>query len=142
MTLPRTVTAILQDHVTLEVEGIDRMYLNAVVPILQGGGGIAWFFRHCRGHAFASSALMAPMTRAFVDSLERFAQRKNLDVVTFEKNNARMTLRRSIAPAFAVRRACSSSARRRRRPWFSGRSVGGTLRPGPPTPGSFARRRW
>ena len=31
MTLPRTVAEILRDHVTLEVEGIDRMYLNAVV---------------------------------------------------------------------------------------------------------------
>jgi len=68
VTLPRTVAAILRDHVTLEVEGIDRMYLNAVVPILQAKRGIAWFFRDCRGHAFASSALMAPMTRAFVDS--------------------------------------------------------------------------
>jgi hypothetical protein len=85
MTLPRTVAAILRDHVTLEVEGIDRMYLNAVVPILQGERGIAWFFRDCRGHAFASSALMAPITRAFVESLERFAQREKLDVVTFEK---------------------------------------------------------
>ena len=43
MTLPRTVTEILRDHVTLEVEGIDRMYLNAVVPILQTERGIAWF---------------------------------------------------------------------------------------------------
>jgi hypothetical protein len=85
MTLPRTVSAILRDHVTLEVEGIDRMYLNAVVPILQGERGIAWFFRDCQGYSFASSALMAPMTRAFVDALERFAQREKLDVVTFEK---------------------------------------------------------
>ena len=85
MTLPRTVAEILRDHVTLEVEGIDRMYLNAVVPVLQSAGGINWFFREIRGHSFASSALMAPMTRAFVESLEHFAERENLDVVTFEK---------------------------------------------------------
>jgi hypothetical protein len=48
MTLPRTVAEILHDHVTLEVEGIDRMCLNAVVPILQGERGIAWFFKECR----------------------------------------------------------------------------------------------
>jgi len=85
MTLPRTVAEILRDHVTLEVEGIDRMYLNAVVPVLQSEGGIAWFFRECRGYAFASSALMAPMTRAFVDALEDFARSEGIDVVTFEK---------------------------------------------------------
>src|SRR5881397_1267682 len=28
MTLPRPVAQVLKDHVTLEVEGIDRMYLN------------------------------------------------------------------------------------------------------------------
>ena len=85
MTLPRSVAEILSDHVTLEVEGIDRMYLNAVVPILQAEGGIAWFFRECRGYAFASSALMAPMTQAFVKALEDFARSEKLDVVSFEK---------------------------------------------------------
>jgi hypothetical protein len=38
MKLPRSVAEVLRDHVTLEVEGIDRMYLNAVVPILQSEG--------------------------------------------------------------------------------------------------------
>jgi len=85
MTLPRTVAEVLRDHVTLEVEGIDRMYLNAVVPVLQSEGGISWFFRECRGHRFASSALMAPMTRAFVEALEDYARSEQLDVVNFEK---------------------------------------------------------
>jgi hypothetical protein len=85
MTLSRSVAEILRDHVTLEIEGIDRMYLNAVVPILQTEKGIAWFFREVRGHSFASSALMAPMTRGFVEAVERFAQVHHLDVVSFEK---------------------------------------------------------
>ena len=80
-----SVAEILRDHVTLEVEGIDRMYLNAIVPLLQSERGIAWFFREYRGHAFASSALMAPMTRAFVESVEGFARSEKLEVVTFEK---------------------------------------------------------
>jgi DNA-binding PadR family transcriptional regulator len=85
MTVPRTVAEILRDHVTLEVEGIDRMYVNAVVPILQGERGIAWFFRDCRGHTFASSALMAPMTRAFVEAFEEYASSQGVDLVVFEK---------------------------------------------------------
>ena len=35
MSLPRTVGEILRDHTTLEVESIDRMYLNVYVPRLQ-----------------------------------------------------------------------------------------------------------
>ena len=48
------------DHVTLEVEGIDRMYLNVYQPRLQTERGVAAFFRFHRGETFASSALMAP----------------------------------------------------------------------------------
>jgi hypothetical protein len=86
MNVPRSVAEILRDHVTLEVEGIDRMYLNAVVPVLQSGGGINWFFRECHGRNFASSTLMAPLTRAFVDAIEGYARDEALEVVTFEKN--------------------------------------------------------
>ena len=34
MSLPRSVADVLKDHVTLEVEGIDRMYLNVYQPRL------------------------------------------------------------------------------------------------------------
>ena len=51
--VPKNVAEILRKHVTFELEGIDRMYINAVVPILQSEGGINWFFRECRGYAFA-----------------------------------------------------------------------------------------
>jgi hypothetical protein len=85
MTVAQSVAEILRDHVTLEVESIDRMYLNAIVPLLQSGGGIAWFFKKYRGYAFASSALMTPMTRAFVESMEDFARSEGLNIVVFEK---------------------------------------------------------
>jgi hypothetical protein len=35
MTIVRSVADVLRDHVTLELEGIDRMYLNVYVPLLQ-----------------------------------------------------------------------------------------------------------
>jgi len=62
MSLPRTVADVLRQHVTLEVEGIDRMYLNVCVPTLQCAGGVACFFRFHRGHQFASSVLMDSIT--------------------------------------------------------------------------------
>ena len=86
MSLPRTVSEILREHVTLETEGIDRMYLNVYVPILQREQGISWFFRSHRGHAFASSALMAPMTKAFVANIEAFALQEGVPRITFEKH--------------------------------------------------------
>ena len=38
MSVPRSVAEILADHVTLEVEGIDRMYLNVYVRATAAGG--------------------------------------------------------------------------------------------------------
>ena len=32
MSVPRSVAEVLAEHVTLEVEGIDRMYLNVYIP--------------------------------------------------------------------------------------------------------------
>jgi hypothetical protein len=85
MSIPRTVAEILGEHVTLEVEGIDRMYLNVYVPALQRAGGVASFFRFHLGHRFASSALMDPITKAFIARMEQFAKQEQVPVVAFEK---------------------------------------------------------
>jgi hypothetical protein len=85
MSLPRTVAEVLADHVTLEVEGIDRMYLNIYVPQLQREQGVATFFRFHRGHRFASSALMDPISKAFVAALVEFARREKVPVIQFRK---------------------------------------------------------
>jgi hypothetical protein len=76
MSVSRSVAEVLADHVTLEVEGIDRMYLNVYIPGLQREQGVACFFRFHRGHQFASSALMDPISKTFVAALEAFAGRR------------------------------------------------------------------
>ena len=45
MSVPRNVADVLKEHVTLEVEGIDRMYMNVYVPQLQREEGVASFFQ-------------------------------------------------------------------------------------------------
>ena len=44
--LPQTVAEVLARHVTLEVESIDRMYLNAIVPRLRITEGAVSYIRH------------------------------------------------------------------------------------------------
>src|SRR5947209_1000804 len=85
MTLPRTVADVLDRHVTFEIESIDRMYLNVYQPRLQYPKGAAAFFHYHRGHTFASSALMAPMTKAFVAAIHDYVQLQGLDLVNFAK---------------------------------------------------------
>src|ERR1700730_5661872 len=85
MSLPRSVADVLSEHVTLEVEGIDRMDLNVYQPRLQTDRGVAAFFRFHRGETFASSALMAPMSTAFIAAVERFVEQEQVPLITFTK---------------------------------------------------------
>jgi hypothetical protein len=85
MILPKSVASLLQDHVTLEVECVDRMYLNVYIPKLQSDVDVCNFFRRHRGKPLASSALMAPISEAFIRALDKFAARHNVPVVHFKK---------------------------------------------------------
>jgi hypothetical protein len=85
MSVPRSVAEVLADHVTLEVEGIDRMYLNVYVPGLQREQGVVNFFRFHRGNQFVSSALMDPISKDFVAALENYARREKVPVIQFRK---------------------------------------------------------
>jgi hypothetical protein len=78
MSIPQSVAEVIGEHVSLEVEGIDRMYLNVYVPALQREGGVASFFRFHRGYQFASSALMDPISKAFIAEMEQFAKQGNI----------------------------------------------------------------
>jgi hypothetical protein len=85
MTLPRSVADVLSQHVTLEVEGIDRMYLNVYQPRLQTDRGVAAFFRFHRGETFASSVLMDAISKPFIAAVERFVEREQIPLITFAK---------------------------------------------------------
>jgi hypothetical protein len=83
--IEHTVRELLEDKVKLDVEGIDRLYLNAYQPRLQTGGGVVGFFREHRGAVVASTTLMAPMSKAFVAAIDRFAKREGIEMVHFAR---------------------------------------------------------
>jgi hypothetical protein len=85
MSLPRSVADVISRHVKLEVEGIDRMYLNVYQPRLQSDKQVAAFFRYHRGQAVPSSALMGEMTRDFLRQVDDFVAKEKIPVVTFKK---------------------------------------------------------
>lgn len=80
-----SVAEILQDHVVLELEGIDRMYLNGYVPSVQTGAGFAYFLRNQLDCRVPSTVMIAPMSRAFVAAIERFVEAEGVDLVSFAK---------------------------------------------------------
>lgn len=85
MSIPRSVADIIRNHVVLEVEGIDRMYLNVYQPKLQTEKQAACFFRFHRGQPVASSSLMGVMTHEFLHQVDAFVQEQQIPVVSFRK---------------------------------------------------------
>lgn len=81
--LPRSAAEVLAEHVTLEVESIDRMYLNLYQPKLQHELGVVGFFKGHRGYPFVSSALMDPMTKQFVTAIHQFVEHEGVPLVDF-----------------------------------------------------------
>ena len=85
MSVARSVADVIKQHVTLEVEGIDRLYLNVYQPKLQHDKGVVGFFRFHRGHTFASSVLMDPISKAFIQGIEKFAAANKVPLLSFQK---------------------------------------------------------
>src|SRR5215210_2731161 len=96
----KNVADILTNHVTFELEAIDRMYLNAYVPSLQTGGGVVYFLKTQLGVRVPSTVMIAPMSERFVTAMERFAETEGVDLVTFEKGQRKDDVAHEYLAAF------------------------------------------
>jgi hypothetical protein len=85
MTLPRSVADVLAEHVTFEVESIDRMYLNVYVPGLQYAQGLVAYVHRQLGLPVASTAPLAKITDAFSAAVHRFARDQGVPWVDFTR---------------------------------------------------------
>lgn len=85
MTLPRTVSDVIAEHVVFELECIDRMYLNVYVPGLQYAAGIVGYVQRQLGLPIASTAPLGAITDAFSAAMRRFAADEQVPWVDFVK---------------------------------------------------------
>jgi len=101
MTLPRTVADVLSDHVTFEVECIDRMYLNVYVPQLQYATGLVSYIHRHLGMPVASTAALAPISEAFTQAVRAFARDRNIPWVEFAKGQRKDDIAHEFLTGFA-----------------------------------------
>src|SRR5215468_4454350 len=79
------VETILRDHVTLQLDCIDRVYLNGYVPALQRPAQLWRFLCQEHGYKVVSPALLKRMTNSFVAAIEAFAESDSIPIVRFER---------------------------------------------------------
>lgn len=78
------VAELIRDHVTLTVDCVDRLYLNAYVPRLQTSGGVVRFLG--RGdHVVPSPALFGQITQAFKTKLLAWCEAEKVRFIEFRK---------------------------------------------------------
>ena len=140
MSLPRSVAEVLKQHVTLEVEGIDRMYLNVYQPRLQTDRGVAAFFRFHRGATFASSALMNPMSKSFIAAVDRFVKQEQIPLITFTKGQRKDDVTQEYRSRFSGTEGIVVVGKAKRRHPSSAPRSAATPKPVRRTPGSCGPR--
>src|SRR6266702_7821741 len=86
---PVTLADIVAGHVSLEIEGFDRIYLNGWVPALQTSGQVAGWL-HWRGFPVASPAALGRNSQAFRAAVRRYAQDNEVPWVTFRKGDRKL----------------------------------------------------
>ena len=78
-----TVNDVLDGHVALDIECLDRIYLNAYVPILQTSSQVVAFLSGHLGFPFPSPALFRQMQYR-PGLLEGFLAKPGLDLAPLQ----------------------------------------------------------
>jgi hypothetical protein len=81
-----TVNEVLGGHVQLDIECLDRVYLNAYVPILQSSGQVVAFMTQYLDLPIPSPALFDKIGQKFRRSVASFAEASHIPWVKFAKD--------------------------------------------------------
>jgi hypothetical protein len=80
-----TVPELLDGHTVLDIECLDRIYLNGYVPLLQVGGQVFTFLHDHLGMPVASPAVFEKIGTRFRQAVARFAEMNDVPMVKFKK---------------------------------------------------------
>src|SRR5437667_1139461 len=87
-----TVNDMLDGHVALDIECLDRIYLNAYVPILQTSAQVVAFLSGHLGFPFPSPALFRQLGVRFRRAVASFAEANGIAWVRFGEGEAKLVV--------------------------------------------------
>ena len=97
-----TVEEILPGKISLDIECVDRVYLNGYVKDLQMPGGLVNFIREQFQWPIPSPKAMYQMSDKFKKAVEAFSGELGRDVYSFSKNEDKDEVARQHAEMFDV----------------------------------------
>jgi hypothetical protein len=137
------INDVLDGHTLLDLDCLDRVYLNAYVPNLQVGGQVVRFLTEDLGNAVPSPPLFAQMGNRFRAAVKVFASEHGIPVLHLNKpdrsrwddrklDHVRPYLEQATAPAvvaIVVARSSSGCSRAPTAPPRRGSSTARSRRP-------------
>jgi hypothetical protein len=78
------IPELLSGHVTLEVECLDRLYLNGYIGPLATAGGLVTFMREQLGKPIPSPVVLGQVTEKFRDAVKAMAERERIPIYQFD----------------------------------------------------------
>ena len=85
-----TVPELLDGHTVLDIECLDRIYLNAYVPVLQSSGQVVAFMTQHLGKPIPSPALMEHIGTRYRKAVESYAFSNGIPWVRFGKGDRKI----------------------------------------------------
>jgi hypothetical protein len=91
-----TVPELLEGHTALDIECLDRIYLNGYVPMLQVGGQVITFLHGHLGMKIASPAVLEQIGTRFRQAVARFAESNDIPMVKFKRGARKIEVMRPL----------------------------------------------
>ena len=101
MTTVVTINDLLDAHAALDVECLDRSYLNGYVPNLQVAGQVVSFMTRHLGCHIPSPAIMEKIGTRFRRDVKAFAEANQIPLVRFNKGDRKIEVMRAYVDAQA-----------------------------------------
>src|SRR5437763_1918502 len=79
-----TIPELLDGHVTLEVECLDRLYLNGYIGKLATGGGLVGVMRGQLEKPVTSPVVLGQVSERFREAVKGLAERKDIPIYQFQ----------------------------------------------------------
>ena len=94
-----SVEELLDGHVALQIDCLDRIYLNAYVPNLQVSGQVVNFLTRHLGAPIASPALLQRIGERFRKDVKAFAAEHDIPLLRFSKHDRKIDVARPLLTA-------------------------------------------
>jgi len=79
-----TIPELLDGHITLEVECLDRLYLNGYIGKLATGPDLSMFMRNQPGKPVPSPVVLGQVSERFRQTVQSMAEREGIPLYQFD----------------------------------------------------------